>query len=95
LKVEKATPSVRNVLLIHDEIVEDPHHRPFGGDRRLLVDRHARGAVPKIDLENAALPLCKRRPGDQHRNQKWAAVILPATLAVTPASAHRDACIMI
>ena len=42
--------ALRNVLLVQDKIVEDPHRRPLAGGRRFLMDRHARRAVEKVDL---------------------------------------------
>src|SRR6266481_4364599 len=36
---------LRHVLIVHDEIVENAHHRPIDRDRRFLEQRHARRAV--------------------------------------------------
>ena len=37
-----------HVLVVHDEIIEHPHHRPHRAARRLLEDRHARRAVEMV-----------------------------------------------
>jgi len=38
---DRAEAVLRHVLIEHDQIVEDAHHRAECRDRRLLVDRHA------------------------------------------------------
>jgi hypothetical protein len=55
---------LRDVLIEDDEIVEHAHYRDTDGDRRFLVDRHARGAVATGHLQNAARLLgeCRRDP---------------------------------
>jgi hypothetical protein len=54
-----------HILLIHDEVVEDAHHRPVDRARRLLVHRHARRAVEMGHPQDAALFLrkCRVSPG--------------------------------
>src|SRR3954464_2854739 len=42
------------MLIVKDEIVEDPHHRGDDGVCPLLVDRHAGGAVAVRHFEDAA-----------------------------------------
>ena len=58
------------VLVVDDEVVEDPHHRQHGRDRRLLEDRHAGRAVAMIDLEDTALLLRECRDGDGEFDQQ-------------------------
>ena len=36
---------LRHILLVHDEVIEDVHHRLLGGAGRFFEDRHARRAV--------------------------------------------------
>src|SRR5271154_6365952 len=43
-----------HMLIVHDKIVEDAHHWPFGEDRRFLVDRHACRAVGRIHFQDVA-----------------------------------------
>src|SRR5215472_11869891 len=52
---------LRLVLLVHDEIIEDAHHRPVDRDRRFFEQRHARRTVEMGHSEDAALLLCERR----------------------------------
>src|SRR6266699_3052072 len=59
------------MLVVHDQIVEDAHGRPQCGAGGLLVKRHARGAVEKRDLQNAAgfLRRCRRRGAKREQQQ--------------------------
>src|SRR4029077_4362285 len=43
---------LRDVLVVHDEVVEHPHHRDLGRICSLFEDRHAGRAVAVINLEN-------------------------------------------
>jgi hypothetical protein len=61
IRHDRLQAALRHVLLVHDNIVEDPHHWAFGCDRRFLVDRHARRAVEKIEFQNATRFLGKCR----------------------------------
>ena len=63
---------LRHVLLIHDQVVEDVHHRLLGGARRLLQDRHARRAVEMRQPQNPAAFLRTGRPGSRHCHQQCA-----------------------
>src|SRR6516162_2208451 len=70
------------MLIEQDEVVEYPHDRPLGDDRRFLVDRYAGGAVDHVFPEDAALLLgdCRRsgnersydRHGDRYVSPKLA-----------------------
>ena len=53
---------LRDVLVVHHEVVEHPHHRLLGGTRRFLEDRHAGRAVEMLEPEDAARFLRQRRP---------------------------------
>src|SRR5205085_764349 len=64
--------ALRHVLVVHDEVIEHPHHRPFGEDRRLLVDRHARRAVGTVHFQNAALLLGECRLSGEHCKEQRA-----------------------
>ncbi len=61
---------LRDVLVEHDEVVEHPHHRPFGNDRRFLVDRHARWAVDDVLFEDPTVLLRDRGAGCGHHGQE-------------------------
>ena len=60
---------LRDLLIEHDEVVEHRHHRPFGDDRRFLVDRHAGRAVAVRHTENAAVFLRRRRTRSAQQQQ--------------------------
>ncbi len=64
---DRIDAGLRDMLVIHDQIVEDSHHRPLSGDGGFLMDRHAGGAVEKIHLQHAARFLRDRRAGDDQR----------------------------
>ena len=64
---DRLEAALRHVLFIHNEIIEDAHHRALGGDRRLLVDRHARRAVEEINLEDAPRFLRQNRVARRQR----------------------------
>jgi len=83
-----------HMLIEHDEVVEHPHHRPEGGNRRFLVDRHAGGAVEMRHSENAARLLrlgrlrSSGRGNQQHRGRCKAAKLpphlIPSLVAIEP-----------
>src|SRR5689334_12456994 len=50
------------VLFKQQQVVKDPHHRRHRRDRRLFVDRHARGAVTMEKFEDSAGLLSGGRP---------------------------------
>ena len=62
IRHDRLQAGLRHVLLVHDEIVEDLHHRLLGRACRFLEDRHARRAVEMRQSENAALLLGEGRP---------------------------------
>jgi hypothetical protein len=45
---------LRHLLVEHHQIVEDPHHWPVDGERRLLEHRHAGRAVEMTRMQDAA-----------------------------------------
>ena len=59
------------VLVVHDEVVENPHHGAHRVNRHLLVDRHAGRAVDRIGFENTTLLLGKCPVGRRHRNEPY------------------------
>ena len=61
---------LRHVLIVHDEIIEDPHHWPQRRSRRLLEERHARRAVEMGDFENSARFLSDCRVCDKQRKRQ-------------------------
>ena len=74
---DRVQAALRHLLVVHHEIVEYAHRRPLAGDRRLLVDRHAGGAVEEVDLENPALLLreCEPPPLIPRNSAATAAII--------------------
>ena len=71
---DRIQPVLRNILLEYDEIVEHGHHRILGRVERLLMNRHAGGAVVLINSQHAPLLLCQsrrcRRPAQPARNKQ-------------------------
>ena len=63
---------LRHVLLVHDQVVEDMHHRLLGGPRRFLEYRHARWAIEMRQPENPAAFLSLGRPGSRRCHQQSA-----------------------
>src|SRR5215472_9832355 len=63
---------LRHVLLVHDEIIENPHHRPVDRDRRLFEQRHACRTVEMGYSQHAALFL-----GECHANGAHAINTVP------------------
>ena len=63
---------LRLVLIVHHEIVKDAHHRHDCRVRRLLMDRHARRAVPVVDAEDPTLFLGECRIGTRHGDEQRA-----------------------
>ena len=61
---------LRDVLIEHDEIVENTHHWPLGNDRGFLMDRHARRAVDDVLQQDSSLLLRERDPRRGHHNQE-------------------------
>ena len=62
---------LRDVLVVHDEIIEDPHHRSDCRGRRFLEERHARRAVEMGSFKDATRFLGDSRvSGDQHKRQR-------------------------
>src|SRR5712671_1561874 len=60
-----------HVLLVHDEVVENTHHRPLRRACRFFEDRHARRAVEVRESEDAPLPLGECRLSGEHcKNQR-------------------------
>ena len=78
IRYDRGEAVLRHVLVEHDEVVEHAHQRNTGGDRRFLVDRHARRAGKAGHLQHAAGLFRDGRAadsGDQTRNarrQKYA-----------------------
>ena len=66
---DRLHPALRHALVVHDEVVEDPHHRPLARDRRFFVDRHGGGTVEEEDFQDAAGFLGVRR-ADRRRRQR-------------------------
>ena len=66
-----------DVLVVDDEVVEDPHHRDLGRIGPLLMDRHAGGAVAVVDAQDAARFLGRcglwKHEQDQKQYQRGAA----------------------
>ena len=50
------------MLVKYYEIIEDPHHCPLGGYRRLLVNGHTRRVVQNGESYNASWLLGARWP---------------------------------
>jgi hypothetical protein len=65
---DRAEVVLRDVLVEYDEVIEHPHHRPFGHNRCLLVDRRARWAVDDVFFENPAGLLRNRRVDCGHHS---------------------------
>jgi hypothetical protein len=65
LGLDELQPVLLFVLVEQDEVVEHRHHRADSGDRRLLMDRHARRAVAVEEAERPAALLRRRRAGEQ------------------------------
>jgi hypothetical protein len=68
---------LRDLLVEHHQIVEDPHHWAVYGERRFLEHRHAGRAVKMTRVQDAALLLRQsrrrgRRP-DQQRTRRHCA----------------------
>src|SRR5215831_9465207 len=61
---------LRLVLLVHDKVVEDTHHRHDGGVGRLLDDGHARWTVLMVNLKHPALLLRESHIGCRHSKQQ-------------------------
>jgi hypothetical protein len=58
---------LRHILLVHDEVVEDVHHRLLGRPRRFLEDRHAGRTVEMRQSEDTALLLGERSVSSGYR----------------------------
>jgi len=54
IRDDRARAVLRHVLIVDDEIIETPHHRPQCRGRRFLEERHARRAVEMRNLEDTA-----------------------------------------
>src|SRR5204862_2006998 len=78
---DRLQTGLRYFLLVYDEVIEDTHHRRFGRECCLLVDRHARRAVPVVDLEDSALLLRIRRLDNAQSNQQPACRREPAKMS--------------
>ena len=60
---------LRDLLVVHDQVVENAHARPQRRAGRLLVQRQARRVVEKRDLQNTAGFLRPGRAGTERKQQ--------------------------
>ena len=63
---------LRHVLIVHNEVVEHPHHRDLGRIRSLFQDRHAGRAVAVVNFQDPARFLRHRRVRTEHAGQNAA-----------------------
>ena len=70
LWLDRGKAVLRQVLVEDDEVVHHPHHRPFGDDRRFLVDRHRGRTVNDVLPKNAARFLGRRMIADHPENSE-------------------------
>ena len=61
---------LRDLLVVHDQVVENAHARPQRRAGRLLVQRQARRVVEKRDLQNTAGFLRRGRPRTERKQQR-------------------------
>src|SRR5215472_763618 len=60
------------MLVVHDQVVEHPHHRSSREDRRFLLDRQPSRAVGVIGLQDAALLLREGRAAGRNPDGQYA-----------------------
>ena len=68
LRPDRRQAVLRDVLIVKDEVVEDPHHRRDDRVGPLLVDRHAGRAVAVRHFQDSA-GLLRERPPDARRSK--------------------------
>ena len=67
---DRSQAGLRYILPVHDQIVEDAHHRAYRRRGRLLMQRYARRAVEMRDVEGTAGLLRDGGMRRDHSNQQ-------------------------